>query len=48
MSDKDFIKSILIDEDVDEETASFLIKYLNAWMNDSGIDINSDTIKHLY
>ena len=28
MSDKDFIKSILIDEDVDEETASFLIKYL--------------------
>lgn len=47
MSDKDFIQSILIDENVDEETASFLIKYLNAWMNDSGIDINSDTIKKL-
>lgn len=45
MSDKEFINSILVNEDVDEETASFLTKYLSAWMSNSGIDISADTIK---
>ena len=45
MSDKDFINSILVDENVDDDTASFLLKYISSWINDKGIDINTDTIK---
>lgn len=47
MSDKDFIKNLVADCDVDDETASFLLKYLSAWMTNTGIDINKDTIKKL-
>lgn len=47
MTDKEFIKSILVDEKVDEETASFLLKYISSWLNNTGIDINTDTIKQL-
>ena len=47
MTDKEFIKSILVDEEVDEETASFLLKYISSWLNNTGIDINTDTIKQL-
>lgn len=47
MTDKEFINSILIDEKVDEETASFLLKYISAWITDTGIDINTDTIKKM-
>ena len=45
MSDKDFINSILVDENVDDDTASFLLKYISSWINDKGIDINTDTIE---
>lgn len=47
MSDKEFINSILVDENVDEETASFLLKYISSWINDKGIDINVETIKKM-
>ena len=47
MSDKEFIKSLVADCDVDDETASFLLKYLSSWMTNSGIDINTDTIKKM-
>lgn len=47
MNDKDFIKSLVADCDVDDETASFLLKYLSSWMSNTGIDINVDTIKML-
>lgn len=47
MSDKEFIKSLVNDCDVDNETASFLIKYLSAWMTNTGIDINTESIKKL-
>ena len=47
MSDKDFINSILVDENVDDDTASFLLKYISSWINDKGIDINTDTIKKM-
>lgn len=47
MNDKEFINSILIDEKVDDETASFLVKYISAWVSDTGIDINADTIKKM-
>lgn len=47
MTDKDFIKSILIDEEVDDETASFLLKYISSWLNNTGIDINAESIKQL-
>jgi hypothetical protein len=47
MSDKEFINSILVDENVDAETASFLMKYIGAWISDKGIDINSDTLKKM-
>ena len=47
MSDKEFINSILVDENVDDETASFLLKYISSWINDKGIDINTDTIKKM-
>lgn len=47
MTDKEFINSILIDEKVDDETASFLLKYISAWITDTGIDINVDTIKKM-
>ena len=47
MSDKDFINSVLVDENVDEETASFLLKYISSWITDKGIDINTDTIKKM-
>ena len=47
MSDKEFIKSLVADCDVDDETASFLLKYLSSWMTNSGIDINTDTIKKI-
>lgn len=47
MTDKEFIKSILVDENVDDETASFLLKYISAWINDKGVDINVDTLKKM-
>jgi len=47
MSDRDFINSVLVDENVDEETASFLLKYISSWIADKGIDINTDTIKKM-
>lgn len=47
MSDKEFINSVLVDENVDEETASFLLKYISSWINDKGIDINVETIKKM-
>lgn len=47
MTDKDFIKSILVDETVDDETASFLLKYISAWITDRGIDLNSETLKKM-
>lgn len=47
MSDKEFIQKLLNDNSIDEETSSFLLKYISAWMNNSGIDINSETIKLL-
>ena len=47
MSDKEFINSILIDENIDDETASFLLKYISSWINDKGIDINTDTLKKM-
>ena len=47
MSDKDFINSILVDENVDDETASFLLKYISSWINDNVIYINIDTIKKM-
>lgn len=47
MSDKEFIKSLLIDEEVDDETASFLLKYISSWLNNTGIDINAESIKQL-
>lgn len=47
MSDKDFIKTILVDDNVDEETASFLLKYISAWLTDNSIDLNKDTIKKM-
>lgn len=47
MSDKEFIKSLVADCDVDDETASFLLKYLSSWMTNSGIDINTNTIKKM-
>jgi hypothetical protein len=45
MNDKEFIKSLIEDIDIDDETSSFLLKYLSAWMSNTGIDINADTIK---
>ena len=47
MSDQEFIQKLLNDPDIDEPTSAFLIKYISAWMNNTGIDINSDTIKML-
>ena len=47
MSDKEFINSILVDENIDDETASFLLKYISSWINDKGIDINKDTLKKM-
>ena len=47
MSDKDFINPILVDENVDDDTASFLLKYISSWINDKGIYINTDTIKKM-
>ena len=47
MSDKEFINSILVDENIDDETASFLLKYISSWINDKGIDINTDTLKKM-
>ena len=47
MTDKEFIKSILVDETVDDETASFLLKYISAWITDRGIDLNSETLKKM-
>lgn len=47
MSDKDFLNNLLVDENLDDETASFLMKYLSSWLNNTGIDINGDTIKLL-
>ena len=29
MTDKEFINSILVDENIDDETASFLLKYIS-------------------
>ena len=45
--DKEFIQSLVKDIPVDEETASFLLKYLSAWLSNTGIDINSENIKRL-
>jgi len=45
MSDTDFLKRIIKEENVDEKTAKFLIEYLSAWLNNQGIDLNMDTIK---
>lgn len=47
MSDKDFIKSLVADCEVDDDTASFLLKYLSSWMTNTGLDINVDTIKKM-
>lgn len=47
MTDKEFIKNLLIDIDIDDESSEFLLKYLSAWMNDEGIDLNAKTIKLL-
>ena len=47
MSDKEFINSILVDENVDEETASFLLKYISSWINDKGIEIGIETLKKM-
>ena len=47
MTDKEFIKKLLDGEELDEKTSSFLVKYISAWMNNTGIDINADTIKLL-
>lgn len=47
MTDKEFIKSLISDIDIDDETSTFLLKYLSAWMNNAGIDINANTIKLL-
>lgn len=47
MSNKEFICNLLKDVDIDEETSTFLLKYLTAWMNNTGIDLNSNTIKML-
>ena len=47
MNNREFINSILVDENVDEETASFLLKYISAWVSDRGIDINAETIKKM-
>lgn len=41
---KEFINSVLIDEDVDEKTSKFLLTYLSSWMGDTGLDINAETI----
>ena len=47
MTDKEFIKKLLDGEELDEKTSAFLVKYISAWMNNTGIDINADTIKLL-
>lgn len=47
MTDKEFIKSILVDDNIDDETASFLLKYISAWLTDTGIDLNTETIKKM-
>lgn len=44
MSDKDFLKRIIKEEKLDEKTANFLLKYLSAWLNNQGIDLNMETI----
>ena len=47
MSDKEFIQKLLDDTNIDEATSAFLLKYISAWMNNTGIDINSESIKML-
>ena len=47
MSDKDFLSRIIKEEKLDEKTANFLMKYLSAWLNNQGIDLNMETITML-
>lgn len=47
MTDKEFINNLLKDSNIDDTTSAFLLKYISAWMNNTGIDINADTLKLL-